>query len=172
MAQHTHPPELLEELNSIAGELRCEALRMIYQRGQGHPGGALSCAEIVAALYFHQMRIEPEVPDWPDRDRFILSKGHASAILYPALTRKGYFPADELDTWGDLGGRIQGHPDRLKTPGVDMSAGCLGHGISIGVGLCLAKARRGGAHTLALIWTGVNSFQPAALTAFWISGES
>jgi transketolase len=138
MTLHAHPPGLLEELNKVAGELRIEALKMIHRRGQGHPGGALSAAEIVAALYFHHLRIKPEIPDWDARDRFILSKGHASAILYPALAKRGYFPVEELDTWGEIGGRIQGHPDRLKTPGIDMSAGCLGHGISIGAGLCLA----------------------------------
>ncbi|MFC2020239.1 transketolase [Chloroflexota bacterium] len=166
MTHHAHPPELLEELEKIAGELRSEALRMIYQRGQGHPGGALSSAEIVTALYFHHLRIKPENPGWENRDRFILSKGHASAILYPALAKRGYFPVEELDTWGNIGGRIQGHPDRLKTPGIDMSAGCLGHGISIGAGLCLAAGIKGldyrtyiligdGECQSGIIWEGV-----------------
>jgi transketolase len=97
----------------------------------------------MTALYFHQMRLDPTRPDWEDRDRFILSKGHASAILYVALAKRGFFPVEELQTWGQIGGRIQGHPDRLKTPGVDMSAGCLGHGISIGAGLCLAARLKG-----------------------------
>jgi transketolase len=92
----------------------------------------------MAALFFHQMRIDPAKPGWEGRDRFILSKGHASAILYVALAKRGFFPMQELETWGSIGGRIQGHPDRLKTPGVDMSAGCLGHGISIAAGLGLA----------------------------------
>jgi len=138
MRPHAHSQELVNELNGIARELRIESLKMISRRGQGHPGGSLSCAEIMAALYFHHMRLDPAKPDWEDRDRFILSKGHASAILYVALAKRGYFPVEELQTWGHLGGRIQGHPDRLKTPGVDMSAGCLGHGISIGAGLCMA----------------------------------
>jgi len=166
MPNHSHPPELLAGLRQIARELRAEALGMIHRRGQGHPGGALSAAEIISALYFHHLRIKPEMPDWENRDRFILSKGHASAILYPALAKRGYFPVEELDTWGNIGGRIQGHPDRLKTPGVDMSAGCLGHGISIGAGLCLAALTRGldyrtyvligdGECQSGIIWEGV-----------------
>ena len=143
MPDHIHSPELLEELSGIARELRIESLKMIYRRGQGHPGGTLSAAEIVTALYFHHLRIDPQRPDWEERDRFILSKGHASAILYTALARRGYFPEEELETWGNIGGRLQGHPDRLKTPGVDMSSGCLGHGISIGAGLGLAARLRG-----------------------------
>jgi transketolase len=166
MSRHAHSAELIEELKKISVELRMDALRMIHRRGQGHPGGALSAAEIIAALYFHHLRIKPEVPDWENRDRFILSKGHASAILYPALAKRGYFPVEELDTWGEIGGRIQGHPDRLKTPGIDMSAGCLGHGISIGVGLSLTSRIKGldyrsyvligdGECQAGVIWEGV-----------------
>ena len=138
MVGNTHSPELIKELDDIARELRIESLQMIYKRGQGHPGGTLSCAEIMTALYFHQLKIDPAHPHWEERDRFILSKGHASTILYVALAKRGFFPFEELDTWGKIGSRLQGHPDYLKTPGVDMSAGCLGHGISIGAGLCLA----------------------------------
>lgn len=139
----SHTPKLVKELGETARQLRIESLKMIHRRGQGHPGGSLSCAEIMAALYFHQLKIDPAKPDWEQRDRFILSKGHASAILYVALAKRGFFPMEELETWGHIGGRIQGHPDRLKTPGVDMSAGCLGHGISIGAGLCLAARLKG-----------------------------
>jgi transketolase len=133
-----HSPKLIRELQETARELRIESLRMIHRRGQGHPGGTLSAADVMAALFFRQMRIDPARPGWEGRDRFILSKGHASAILYVALAKRGFFPMQELETWGSIGGRIQGHPDRLKTPGVDMSAGCLGHGISIAAGLGLA----------------------------------
>ena len=143
MAHKTHTPRLIKDLEQTARELRIDSLRMIYERGQGHPGGTLSAAEIMTALYFHQMNIDPGKPDWENRDRFILSKGHASTVLYVALAKRGFFPVDELKTWGKLGSRLQGHPDRLKTPGVDMSAGCLGHGISIGAGLCLAGRIRG-----------------------------
>jgi transketolase len=139
MVGNIHSPELIDSLNNTARELRIESLKMIHRRGQGHPGGTLSAAEIMSALYFHHLRIDPAQPDWDNRDRFILSKGHASAILYVALAKRGYFPIGELETWGKIGGMLQGHPDRLKTPGVDMSAGCLGHGISIGAGLCLAS---------------------------------
>ncbi len=134
MAHQAHTQKLVKDLQQTARELRIDSLRMIYERGQGHPGGTLSAAEIMTALYFHQMSIDPGKPDWENRDRFILSKGHASTVLYVALAKRGFFPVDELKTWGQLGSRLQGHPDRLKTPGVDMSAGCLGHGISIGAG--------------------------------------
>jgi transketolase len=161
-----HSPQTVRELEDMARELRVQSLRMIARRGQGHPGGTLSIAEIMSCLYFHQMRIDPARPAWEERDRFILSKGHANAILYVALAKKGYFPERELETWGHLGGRLQGHPDRLKTPGVDMSAGCLGHGISIGAGLCLAARLKGldyrtyvivgdGECQAGVIWEGV-----------------
>ncbi len=150
-----HSPKLIKDLEETARQLRVESLRMIHRRGQGHPGGSLSCAEVMAALYFHQMRLDPAKPDWQQRDRFILSKGHASAILYAALAKRGFFPPEELATWGHIGGRIQGHPDRLKTPGVDMSAGCLGHGISIGAGICLAARLKGmDYHTFVLAGDG------------------
>ena len=166
MAAHMHSPQTVRELEDMARELRVQSLRMIARRGQGHPGGTLSIAEIMSCLYFHQMRIDPARPAWEERDRFILSKGHANAILYVALAKKGYFPEPELETWGHLGGRLQGHPDRLKTPGVDMSAGCLGHGISIGAGLCLAARLKGldyrtyvivgdGECQAGVIWEGV-----------------
>jgi len=137
-----HSEQLVKELNEIARELRLDALEIIHERGQGHPGGSLSASEIVAALYFHHLKIDPNRPNWPERDRFILSKGHACALLYAALARRGYFPKEELHTWGHIGGRLQGHPDRLKTPGVDMTTGLEGHGIPIGIGLCLAARRR------------------------------
>jgi len=115
-----------------------DSLRLIHRRGAGHPGGALSAAEIMAVLYFHVLRIDPSRPDWEERDRFILSKGHASALLYAALTRRGFFPLAELDHWGEVDCPHQGHPDRFKTPGVDMTSGLLGHGVAISAGLALA----------------------------------
>jgi len=129
---------LIIELEEQARELRIDSLDMIYRRGAGHPGGSLSAAEIMAALFFHKMRLDPKRPDWPERDRFILSKGHASAILYAALARLGFFPMEDLEQWGELDCHLQGHPDRLKTPGVEMTSGILGHGVAIGVGLALA----------------------------------
>lgn len=138
-----HSEALLSELAERARELRLDSLEMIHRRGAGHPGGSLSAAEIMAALFFHKLNIDPARPDWPERDRFILSKGHASAILYAALSRRGFFPREDLPHWGEVACHLQGHPDRLKTPGVDMTSGLLGHGIAIGVGLALAARRLG-----------------------------
>ena len=125
---------LLSELAECARQLRLDSLAMIHRRGAGHPGGSLSAAEIMAALFFHKLNLDPARPDWPERDRFILSKGHASAILYATLARRGFFPQSDLEHWGDLDCHLQGHPDRLKTPGIDMTSGLLGHGIAIGAG--------------------------------------
>ena len=136
MSYHTEK-EILE-LEEVARELRIACLSMIHRRQAGHPGGSLSAAEIMAALFFSKLRLDPKRPDWEGRDRFILSKGHASAILYAALARRGYFPEEDLEHWGELSCHLQGHPDRLKTPGVDMNSGILGHGVAIGAGLAMA----------------------------------
>lgn len=150
-----HSEQLIKALDEIARDLRLDALEMIYERGQGHPGGSLSVAEIIAALFFHHLRINPENPHWPERDRFILSKGHACATLYAAFARRGYFPQEELRTWGHIGSRLQGHPDRLRTPGLDMTTGLEGHGISVGVGLCLAARLKGlNYHVYVLVGDG------------------
>jgi transketolase len=130
-------------LEEIAHKIRVNSLRLIHRRGAGHPGGALSAAEILSVLYFHVLRIDPDNPGWPERDRFILSKGHASAALYSALAMRGFFPMGELDHWGELVCTHQGHPDRFKTPGVDMTSGILGHGVAIGAGLALAARQKG-----------------------------
>ena len=123
--------------------MRLKALEIIYKRQAGHPGGSLSAADILTALYFNKMRINSKKPQDPNRDRFILSKGHASAILYSVLAKKGYFPEEDLLKWGNLDCHLQGHPDRNKTPGVDMSTGVLGHGINVGAGLALATKLNG-----------------------------
>jgi transketolase len=133
----------VDELHAIACQLRLDSLEMIHRRRNGHPGGSLSIAEILSVLYFRHLRIRPGEPGWTERDRFILSKGHASAILYAALARRGYFPLEDLALWGQLDAHLQAHPDRLKTPGVDMTTGLLGHGVSIGVGLALSARARG-----------------------------
>jgi transketolase len=135
---HIHSSQLVHELQDIANQIRLDVLDMVYRRQAGHLGGSYSAAEILSALYFHHLKIDPENPSWPGRDRFLLSKGHAAAALYSALARRGFFPLQELKTWGQLGARLQGHPDRIKIPGVEMSSGFLGHGLSIGVGLVLA----------------------------------
>jgi transketolase len=110
---------------------------MISNANSGHPGGCLSIAEIMACLYFNVMKIRPREPDWPDRDRFILSKGHAAPVLYAALTRRGCFPLNELKKLRKFGSFLHGHPD-IETPGVDMTSGCLGQGISAAAGMALA----------------------------------
>ena len=133
-----YPESLIVELEERACELRLASLDIIYRRQAGHPGGSLSVAELMAALFFYKMRLDPRRPDWPERDRFILSKGHASATLYAALARRGFFPVEDLKQWGALNCHLQGHPDRLKTPGVEMTSGILGHGVAIGAGLALA----------------------------------
>ncbi len=131
-------PASVEELKRIAVEIRCDIIEMTCEAGAGHPGGSLSAADIVTALYFRIMRIDPQRPDWPDRDRFILSKGHACPVWYAALAERGYFDKSHLRTLRKLDSILQGHPDMRKTPGIDMTAGSLGHGLSAGVGMALA----------------------------------
>jgi transketolase len=140
---HHHPESLIVELQEVARQIRIDVLEMVYRRGAGHPGGSFSAAEMLAALYFHHLKIDPAHPDWPERDRFLLSKGHAAAALYSVLARRGFFPVADLEQWGHLGAHLQGHPDRIKTPGVEMSSGFLGHGLSIATGMALAQ-RLGG----------------------------
>lgn len=152
---HHHSEDLITELLERARQIRLDVLDMVYRRGAGHPGGSFSAAEMLAALYFHQLKIDPQHPDWPERDRFLLSKGHAAAALYSVLARRGYFPVEDLEAWGHVGAHLQGHPDRVKTPGVEMSSGFLGHGLSIAVGMALAQ-RLGGPryHIYALMSDG------------------
>jgi transketolase len=128
----------IPELEKMAKQLRRDVITMISTAGSGHPGGSLSAADIVTALYFKVMKHNPKDPRWADRDRFVLSKGHAAPILYAALAECGYFPVEELSTLRKLGSRLQGHTDRTLTPGVEMSAGSLGQGLSYGIGMALA----------------------------------
>lgn len=138
----TLTPQQTRQLEETARQIRVDSLRMISRRGAGHPGGALSAAEILSVLYFHTLRIDPARPAWQARDRLVLSKGHASAALYAALAQRGFFSLAELDRWGEVDCPHQGHPDRLKTPGVDMTSGLLGHGVAIGAGMALAARLR------------------------------
>jgi transketolase len=126
------------ELREMAKRLRRHVITMIATAGSGHPGGSLSAADIITALYFRILRHDPEDPQWSERDRFILSKGHAAPILYAALAEAGYFPVAELATLRRLDSRLQGHTDRNLTPGVEMSAGSLGIGLSFAIGIALA----------------------------------
>jgi transketolase len=126
------------EMEAVAKRLRRHIITMVGKAGSGHPGGSLSAVEIVTALYFKMMRHKPLDPQWPDRDRFVLSKGHAAPVLYAALAECGYFPVKELLTLRQMDSRLQGHTDRTITPGVEMSAGSLGQGLSFGLGVALA----------------------------------
>jgi len=127
------------ELKEMAKKLRRHVITMIATAGSGHPGGSLSAADIITALYFKVLRHDPRNPQWAERDRFILSKGHAAPILYAALAEAGYFPVAELATLRKLDSRLQGHADRKFTPGVEMSAGSLGMGLSFAIGVALAS---------------------------------
>jgi transketolase len=135
---HYHSEELIKDLSAKAQASRIHVLKMVYNAQSGHIGGAFSCAEIIAALYFHHLRLDPSRPDWPERDRLLFSKGHACAMLYAALAQRGFFPVEELMTFRQLDSRLQGHPDCAKTPGVEVCAGALGHGVAVGVGMALA----------------------------------
>jgi len=126
------------EMEAIAKRLRRHIITMIGKAGSGHPGGSLSAVEILTALYFKVLRHKPSDPKWSDRDRFILSKGHAAPALYATLAECGYFPVEELLTLRQMDSRLQGHTDRTVTPGVEMSAGALGQGLSFAIGVALA----------------------------------
>jgi transketolase len=126
-----------DEMKGMAKRLRRDILTMIGTAGSGHPGGSLSAVEILTALYFKVLRHNPADPSWADRDRFILSKGHAAPVLYSTLCAAGYLPQEELCTLRKIDSRLQGHPECKLTPGVEMSAGALGQGLSFGVGVAL-----------------------------------
>lgn len=131
----------ISELKQIAIELRKSAITMIYEAQSGHPGGSLSAADIITALYFKEMNIDPTNPKWEDRDRFVLSKGHVCPILYAALGKLGYFPKEYLHKLRQEGSILQGHPDMKKCPGIDISTGSLGQGLSCAVGMAIAGKR-------------------------------
>ena len=126
------------QLKEMARQIRKDIVTMITEAGSGHPGGSLSGVEIAAALYFSEMRIDPQRPQWPERDRFILSKGHAAPLLYAVLAERGFFSRDELWHLRKLGSMLQGHPDLRKVPGVEMSTGSLGQGLAVANGMALA----------------------------------
>lgn len=128
-------------LTEKAKEVRKRLLTMIYKAKAGHPGGSLSATDIVTALYFHEMNIKPEDPNWRERDRFIMSKGHCCPVVYTALAMRGYFSMKELDTLRQIDSILQGHPHMGKTPGLDMTSGSLGQGLSAGAGMAIACKR-------------------------------
>lgn len=129
----------VEAIQTIANEIRRDIIEEVYSAQSGHPGGSLSCSDILAVLYFNQMNIDPKNPNAPARDRFVLSKGHCAPALYAALARKGYFDQELLTSFRKLGSNLQGHPDMKKVPGVDMSTGSLGQGVSAAVGMAIAS---------------------------------
>lgn len=132
-----------KELSLKAIEVREGILTSVYNAASGHPGGSLSAADMYTFLYFEEMNINPENPDDPDRDRFVLSKGHTSPGLYSTLAHRGYFPVEDLKTFRKLGSYLQGHPCMNETPGVDMSSGSLGQGLSVACGMALSGKLRG-----------------------------
>lgn len=127
----------IRELQVTAQKCRQNVVRMLKASGHGHVGGALSCMDIVTALYFHKMRSDSENPGWEERDRFLLSAGHKCMVQYAVLAEKGYFPKEILDTYGKLKTKIPGHPDMHKLPGIEANTGALGHGLSIACGMAM-----------------------------------
>lgn len=128
-----------ELLAQKAADIRVDIIKEVHSAASGHPGGSLSAADIVTVLYFHEMNIDPADPKKPDRDKFVLSKGHAAPVLYAALAERGFFPKEELTTLRKLGSRLQGHPSMKMLPGIEMSTGSLGQGTSVAVGMALAN---------------------------------
>ncbi len=133
-------------LEMLAREVRRRVLETVHHAGSGHVGGPLSVVEILVTLYGHELRVDPSRPGWPDRDRLVFSKGHAAPALYAVLAERGYFPVEELATFDQLDSRLQAHPDMTALPGLDMSTGSLGQGLSVGVGMAL------GARLLDATW--------------------
>jgi len=146
-----------KDIAAYAKQLRCEIIKMLACAGSGHPGGSLSIADIITQLYFDEMRIDPANPKWSDRDRFVLSKGHAAPALYGVLALRGFFPMAELANLRKLGSCLQGHPDMHKLPGVDMSTGSLGQGLSAACGMALSgKIDQKDYNVFAIIGDGEN----------------
>ena len=166
-------------LQYLAQKLRLDVFDLLHEKGTGHWGGASSVAELLTTLYFDAMNVRPSEPRWADRDRLVLSKGHASAILYAVLANRGFFPVQELKTFRQLNSRLQGHPCMNETPGVDMSTGALGHGMSVSLGMALAARLQGKSYWTYVImgegcldegqtWEGIMAaakFRPPRLVA-------
>lgn len=128
----------ISELENMAKKIRRGIIEEVYYAKSGHPGGSLSVADILTVLYFNEMNIKPEEPNWEDRDRLVLSKGHCSPALYSCLANRGYFPLEDLKTFRNINSYLQGHPDKNKVPGVDMTSGSLGQGLSCANGMAIA----------------------------------
>lgn len=144
-------PDLQERARSV----REHVVRMTANAGVGHQGGPMSAADLFVALYFHALRVDPNNPRWPDRDRFVLSKGHAASGFYAVLAERGFFPKEELLTFGKLNSRLQLHPDLHMVPGVEASTGSLGQGLSIAIGIAMGARMDGKSyHTYSMISDG------------------
>jgi len=149
------PDEVVHALETTAREIRREVIRMTFAAQSGHPGGSLSVTDLLTALIFRELRLDPAKPDDPERDRLVMSKGHASPALYAALALRGFLPREELASFRQLGSRLQGHVDRTKLPFIEASTGCLGQGIGMAVGMALdARLRRASHRTYAVIGDG------------------
>jgi len=157
-SMQTEAADRAAALHHRAASIRRASLRMVHAARLGHPGGDLSCADILATLYFHVLRVDPANPHDPCRDRFILSKGHASAALYATLAEAGFIPLGDLDTYMQPLSRLNGHPDHNKVPGVEANTGPLGHGLPIAVGAALA-AKMDGAAWRSFVLTGDGELQ-------------
>src|SRR5205823_1697529 len=134
-AQTENREALIKRLEEETRQLRIEDIKMLVEAGSGHPGGTLSMAEMIAALYFHKLRLKPNEPEWPDRDRFVLSKGHTIPIVYAALARIGMIPSEWLSTLRKFGSPLQGHPERQRCPASEANTASPGQGLPISVGL-------------------------------------
>ena len=143
--------EQIAELNRRANLIRRHVIEMSLTARGGHQGGALSLAEIMSVLYFHFLNVDPARPDWPDRDRLVLSKGHACLAVYSALAQRGFFDESVMSTFDHIGSILQGHPDMRKTPGIEMSTGCLGQGFSAAVGMALGARLDGASYRVYAI---------------------
>lgn len=145
----------IDRLREISGRLRITIIEMLTKAGSGHPGGSLSAIDIVTALYFARMKHDPKRPDWADRDRFVLSKGHGVPALYAVMAEAGYFPKEELMTLRERGSRLQGHPVNTSLPGIEACTGSLGQGLSVAQGMALASKMDGGKfHVYCMIGDG------------------
>jgi len=138
MLNKSYPKEKIQDLEKKASEVRKLIIKMLAKAGSGHPGGSLSSTELITCLYFEVLRHNPKRPDWPQRDRFHMSKGHCCPLWYAILAKCGYFPVEKLWTLRQLGSILQGHPDR-RTHGVDVASGSLGQGLSVALGMALAS---------------------------------
>lgn len=153
----------LGDVREMARQIRKDCLVQVYKANSGHPGGPLSAADYLTLLWFRHLRVDPARPDWPERDRFVLSNGHCSAINYALLARKGFLPLSELMSFRDSGSRLQGHPNRLKIPGLEASTGSLGQGLSLGLGMALGARLDGRSELRVYVNVGDGELQEGCM---------